>query len=89
MWKCPTCGEEIDDRFVALTKLAHKRASNEMGMKFSEIKIGGRFRFFGLVYTKKALSLAEGPEEKRTGHVFLDETEVEQERTDPSPCVEP
>jgi hypothetical protein len=33
------------------------------------------------VYTEKGTRLAE--EEKRRGHGFLDETEVEQERTDP------
>jgi hypothetical protein len=52
-------------------------------MKFSEIQIDERFRFFGRVFTKKGTACAE--DEKRSGHVFLGYTEVEKVNEPPLP----
>jgi hypothetical protein len=44
-------------------------------MTFDELPIGGRFVFLGNTYKKSAPGLADG--EKRTGHMFQQNYEVE------------
>jgi hypothetical protein len=43
--------------------------------KFEQVRVGGRFRYDGKLFSKLALSLARG--ENRTGMIFHADVEVE------------
>ena len=49
-----------------------------MKMTFKDVPIGARFTFHGKEFTKLALSMAD--DEKRDGHIFQYETEVESDK---------